>query len=238
MIDQPLNLILLPGMDGTGELFAEIVRELPGWLWPRVVRYPRDKKLSLGELQSIALDAIPAGKPFVLLGDSFSSLVAVRISAERPEDLRAVVICAGFVSSPVTGLRRRLACLMAPLSFHVKAPGIAVKRYLLGRSSSASLVKRVQAATVSVAGRVMRHRLRMILACNEDAALEKVVVPVLYVQAAGDRLVAASAFERIQKIQPGAVLVRIDGPHLILQTKPREAVGAITAFLQSQSTSG
>jgi len=46
MDGQRLTLLLLPGMDGTGELFADFVKLLPVWIKPLVVSYPRNQKLS------------------------------------------------------------------------------------------------------------------------------------------------------------------------------------------------
>ena len=41
----PVKLVLLPGMEGTGSLFAPFLKELPDWVQPVVVSYPTDQAL-------------------------------------------------------------------------------------------------------------------------------------------------------------------------------------------------
>lgn len=45
-----LRLILLPGLDGSGVLFAPLLRHLPPDVEPVVVRYPPDRALGYEEL--------------------------------------------------------------------------------------------------------------------------------------------------------------------------------------------
>lgn len=48
-----LRAVLLPGMDGTGELFSEFVAALPVGLESVTVRYPTDRCLSYSELEEL-----------------------------------------------------------------------------------------------------------------------------------------------------------------------------------------
>lgn len=70
-------LVLLPGMDGTGRLFAPFVEALGGALETRVVRYPPRAALDYAALEPIARAAMPSDRPFVLLGEP-SALVRAR----------------------------------------------------------------------------------------------------------------------------------------------------------------
>ena len=47
-------LVLLPGLDGTGHLFADFVAALPSEVEVIVAHYPTDKPLSYADLESIA----------------------------------------------------------------------------------------------------------------------------------------------------------------------------------------
>jgi pimeloyl-[acyl-carrier protein] methyl ester esterase len=102
MNDERLKLLLLPGMDGTGELFSEFVRLLPDWIEPRVMSYPSGQRLSYEQLLPVLRTALPSDKPFVILAESFSTPLAVRLAAETPKGLRALVLCAGFICPPST----------------------------------------------------------------------------------------------------------------------------------------
>lgn len=85
------TLVLLPGLDGTGELFDPLVRELGPDLSIRVVRYPQDPGLGYKELLQFARDALPPTEPLVLLGESFSGPIAIQLSAERPDQVRGLI---------------------------------------------------------------------------------------------------------------------------------------------------
>ena len=55
----PLPLVLLPGLDGTGEQFEPLLRELPASLTPIVVRYPTDRVLGYDALFLLAQYSAP-----------------------------------------------------------------------------------------------------------------------------------------------------------------------------------
>jgi pimeloyl-ACP methyl ester carboxylesterase len=80
--DQTLPvLVLLPGLDGTGKLFAEFVEALKSVVECVVVAYPCDQPMGYGELEGLVVSALPKDRPFVLLGESFSGPLAIRIAA-------------------------------------------------------------------------------------------------------------------------------------------------------------
>nr|WP_194151606.1 hypothetical protein [Pseudomonas caspiana] len=56
-------LVLLPGMDGTGELFQPFVSALKHRCDTVVVTYPSDIPLSYEDLQAIARQALPTVQP-------------------------------------------------------------------------------------------------------------------------------------------------------------------------------
>jgi hypothetical protein len=58
-----MKWILLPGFDGTGMLFAPLLRALPPGIEPVVVSYPADWACSAEELVGIALAHLPANEP-------------------------------------------------------------------------------------------------------------------------------------------------------------------------------
>ena len=76
-----LKLVLLPGMDGTGELFAGFAMALPEWIHPQVVRYPREH-LSLTDLLLTVRSALLKSEPFVILAESFSTPIAAGTGME------------------------------------------------------------------------------------------------------------------------------------------------------------
>ena len=55
----PKTLVLLPGLDGTGNLFTDFVAALPPTLIARTVRYPADRFLTYTDLLTYLRDVIP-----------------------------------------------------------------------------------------------------------------------------------------------------------------------------------
>ena len=73
------RLVLLPGMDGTGELFAPFIAALGSQFPVTIVRYPETQALDYAGLEAVARALLPVGSPFVLLGESFSRISSARV---------------------------------------------------------------------------------------------------------------------------------------------------------------
>ncbi len=69
-------VVLLPGMDGTGELFAPFLSSLAGICSVQVIRYPRDADLTYAELQQYVMNQLPVSEPITLIAESFSGPIA------------------------------------------------------------------------------------------------------------------------------------------------------------------
>jgi len=228
-----LTLVLLPGMDGTGELFSEFIAALPPLCETVIVRYPTEEPHSYQELEQIVRAAWPVSEPFILVAESFSTPLAIQYAATHPANLAGLVLCVGFAASPVRGWRRLLGSLLAPLLLRVPLPNFAAKLWLVGPDPSGALLIAVERAISSVQPRVLAARLRAVLTCDVRADLNDIEVPILYLQANGDRLVAASCLETIQRIKPDVKVVSLDGPHLLLQRKPQITAEAVVEFARS-----
>ena len=229
---QRLKLVLLPGMDGTGELFSEFAAAFGGEFEIAMVRYPTERCLSHSELQDLVRAVCPISGPFVLLAESFSTPLAIQYAASNPVNLEGLVLCAGFATSPVRGWRRLLGWLLSPLVFRVPLPNLAAKLWLVGPDAPPSLLATVRAAVSSVQPKVLAARLRAVLACDVRAELGQVAVPVLYIQAKQDRLVSAACLEELRRIKPQMAVAELDGPHLLLQREPRRAAEVVAGFAQ------
>jgi pimeloyl-[acyl-carrier protein] methyl ester esterase len=110
-------LVLLPGLDGTGKLFAEFLRVLDLNISTLVVAYSKDIPMNYDQLETLVTAALPTDRPFVLLGESFSGPLAIRIAARRPASLVGLVLCVTFASNPYpwTGAWARPLAKFLPL---------------------------------------------------------------------------------------------------------------------------
>jgi pimeloyl-[acyl-carrier protein] methyl ester esterase len=82
-------LLLLPGIDGTGKFLGVFAQALRPSVEPMIVSYPSDRALGYDELEALVLAALPSDRGYILLGESFSGPLAVRIAARSPPGLHA-----------------------------------------------------------------------------------------------------------------------------------------------------
>lgn len=214
-------LVLLPGMDGTGDLFAPLLSALSPALRTIVIRYPSDRPLGYAELEAHARRALPKDQPFVLLGESFSGPIA----AAPPPGLRGLILCATFLRNPrpELGYARFLTGLL-PVSL---LPGALLVRMLLGPRADPGLRAQLLDAVSRVEDRVMRARLRAVMEVDAGPCMSGVTLPVLYLRARDDRVVRRRAGDHVMALLPQARRVEIAAPHCLLQTAPQEAARAI-----------
>ena len=219
---------MLPGMDGTGDLFAPIVAELDSSVASIVVRYP-DAPLGYDALIAHARRSLPATGDFFLLGESFSGPVAVALAAEGNPRLRGLILSAAFVSNPLPWTSP-----IAPLVEVAPVTGASASlltRALLGPFSTPSRRAMIGASLAQMSRPTIRARLRAIAEVDMRDRLAAVAVPILYLRASHDRIVPQSAGDLVIQIKPETTLVTVQAPHFLLQVGFGEAARAICAFV-------
>jgi pimeloyl-[acyl-carrier protein] methyl ester esterase len=233
----PLRLVLLPGMDGTGDLFASLVGALAPSMPVEVVRYPGHEALGYEDLHKFILARMTTA-PFVLLGESFSGPLAISIAATQPSGLHGVILSCTFAQNPrpafsfASGLADNWVSRKIPphLLTRLVAP------LLLGRSAPARLRTALEQALRKLSPQAMAKRTQEVLRVDVRDKLKLIRVPVMYLQAEQDRVVPASAATSLKQNFPSIEIVRIDGPHCLLQVSPAPAALAIQSFCSKLST--
>lgn len=230
------TLVLLPGLDGTGKLFAEFLEALDLGGSANVVPYPPDVPLGYDELELLVRAVLPTRARFVLLGESFSGPLAIRIAASPPPGLAGLILCVTFASNPYPRLAwaRRLAPLLPLKSLPrwLRAP------LMWGSASPSTAPRQSERAMAGVDAAVIRGRIAALLSVDETAALAKISVPTLVLCATRDRVVSKAASMRIMRGIRHAQRVDVDGPHLLLKTRPQECAAAVLKFIRSVQTAG
>jgi len=221
-------LVLLPGMDGTGELFAPLLGELGPDIDATAVSYP-DRRASYTEHEAVARRELPKDRPFVILGESFSGPVAVSIAANPPLNLRGLILCASFLTCPHALLR--VLRPFTPLATPKLVPGFIAHHSLLGSFATPALRAAHAAALGHVSSRTLTARLRAMADVDVREQLARVELPSLYLRAARDRVVAARCGDEFLKHARNGRLVEIDGPHFLLQTCPEECAQHVREFV-------
>jgi pimeloyl-ACP methyl ester carboxylesterase len=222
------RLILLPGMDGTGELFAELLARLPLDMRTTVVGYP-DKPATYAEHLRYARLELPRDEPFVLLGESFSGPIAVSIAAAAPPNLRGLILCASFLTCPSRALR--FLRPLTPFASPKLVPGFVARNSLLGRFATPALRAAQERALSHVSSPTLTARLRAMVDVDVRDPLRSVAVPTLYLQATEDRVIAGRFADEYATHARRPRVERIEGPHLLLQANPDAAAAVIVAFM-------
>jgi pimeloyl-ACP methyl ester carboxylesterase len=227
---EPLPVLLLPGLDGTGRLFARFLAAANGALDLRVVSYPTHRALGYEALMGFVRGQLPRQGRWALLAESFSGPLALRLAAEPPPGLAAVVLAASFHRRPA---RRWLAAFRpaAPLFFNAPLPAPAVRALLAGLDAPGELVTEVRAAVAAVPGRVMVARAEEALEADASPALATSRLPLLVLAGRNDRLLRRAIPEEILALRPDAEVHLLDAPHLVLQRQPNRAMALVEDFL-------
>lgn len=225
------TLILLPGLDGTGILFSQFKEAIGSSVETRVVAYPADQPLGYAELEALVREALPRDRPYMVLGESFSGPIAIRLGADPPACLAGVILCVTFAKNPypLLGWAAPWAAdfpAVTGLPTWLRAP------FIWGTSATDRDRQESLLATTAVDQAVLRHRIAAVLAVDETKSLACVRVPVLVLQASDDRVIPRAATEHILRTLPEAEHVEIRGPHMLLQIRAAECAGAVTGFMQ------
>jgi pimeloyl-ACP methyl ester carboxylesterase len=222
-------LVLLPGLDGTGLLFADFAASFGPEVEIIVASYPTDTPLGYPELESVARSFLPQDQQFFLLAESFSGPIGISIAASSPPGLLGLVLCCSFARNPVP--------MLAPLgpllgAFPVSVVPVRLLGYLLlGRFSSSALLGAFAKSLALVTVSVLRARARAVLAVDATAALSRVCVPVLYLRASDDRVVSRASSELISLLAQQTKIVEFTAPHFLLQVSPSLVASQVSEFM-------
>ena len=225
----PCTVVLLPGLDGSGEQFAPLIEALGADLPTVVVRYP-DVPLDYEGHQRIAASLLPQDRRYIILGESFSGPIAIALAAQSPHGLLGCILCASFVRTPRRVLR--LALPLLGLLPPQRVPS-AFSDYLgMGRFATPALRQLQLDARSSVSPGALVARLKAIARVDASDQLRAVTLPTLYLRATEDRLVPRQAGAYFARLARAGRLVDLEGPHFLLQARPDEAAAEVRKFIK------
>ncbi len=222
------NLVLLPGLDGTGILFRPFVAALPQHVRVKIVTYPPSTPLSLSELGDLVIEQLPSGY-LVLLAESFSGLVALSLLGRIANRVRGVIFCAAFATPPRPFLLHMAAFLPMLGTIVRNTPDFLLKEFCVGPKATPDQIGLLREALSLVAPEVLAQRLSLVRSTHEFD--EFPVIPCYYIQATEDRLVLPRCAEWFHGHFERFELKRIRGPHFVLEAKPRECAELVAKII-------
>lgn len=224
-----IKLVLLPGMDGTGDLFAPLIAQLGKNIDVIVVSYPLTGIDNYQELEMIARQSLPAEGDFVILGESFSGPIAISIAASKPRGLVGLILCCSFARNPQT-LLRPLSPFLRFLPVKL-VPNRFIHHRMLGRYATPQLKIMLNSAIAKLSSETLQARGSSVLRIDVTDKLKTIDVPCIYLRALEDIVVPNRATEHVLQSLPSIKIHDFPAPHLLLQVRARETAIAISAFV-------
>lgn len=217
-------LILLPGLEGTGTLFQPFIDCLPPGVQARAIGYPSQDPLTYHQLEDFVRSQLPRDEPYVIVAESFSGPLGIRLAAKPVADLRGLVLVSTFPSQPVGQLGEYFQRLPIDLICRLRPPRWLMRMFLLDTLHSDAELASFRDALLSVDPKVIAMRVRETLKVNVEEELESCRVPVTALFSDSDRLIHPRAQEVICQRCPDAHIATIRAPHLLLQSAPEAVV--------------
>ncbi|KAF0804272.1 hypothetical protein A6D6_03194 [Alcanivorax xiamenensis] len=217
-----MKLMLLPGMDGTGLLFRDLLTHLTS-LECEVIPLPDSGRQDIERLSDHIAGQLP-DSDYMLLAESFSGKIAERLLLREDPNLKAVIFVASFLSRPGRLLPGLAAALPVKSLLALPASSLGIRWFLMGRDASDDAIARFKQTVSTVPGKVLGERLRQIAGMRFEG--HQFTVPALYLRPRDDVLVR-NATEEFQAAFADLNIVELEGPHFILQARPEQCAHRI-----------
>lgn len=223
------RVLLLPGLDGTGELFAPFVERAPAGVTVEAARLPA-QLIEYPALADWAAGALRLDEQTVLVAESFAGPLAILVAARVR--LAAVALVNTWIVSPYA---RTWNWLIRPWAFRVPPPKRVLRARMLGDTASDALVTRARDVVASVPPAVMAGRLRAMLSADvrrEAAEVSRGGTPLVVLHGDGDGLVPRRSVTHVEEAVPvRPTVIHLAGPHLLLQVEPEASWRALAPWL-------
>ncbi|MGE5204717.1 MAG: alpha/beta fold hydrolase [Chlamydiota bacterium] len=210
-------IVLVPGMDGTGELFY---RQVP--LLERsysVATYAlRDDATSMevlaDDLRQVIEQAAPKEKRAIVMGESFGGTLALSTALRYPEHVSTLVVLNSF---PYFAPQLRLRLAIAGVSLvpwgAMSLVRHATSFFMHSRHTHRDELKKFMQLTARTTRAGYRNRLRILATYDVRERLREIQCPTLFLASEKDHLVPAVAQARLMAAQVASASVRVLSGH-------------------------
>ncbi|HXW07657.1 MAG TPA: alpha/beta fold hydrolase [Vicinamibacterales bacterium] len=226
-------MVLVPGMDGTGDLFYRQVPQLARAY--RVATYAlRDATPSMAllvdDLRQI-VDAVSPGRRAIVIGESFGGTLSLSFALAHPERVHALMILNSF---PYFAPRFRLWLAIAGLRLLPWGAMTLVRRATAARLHSPHThraeIRRFLELTTRTTFEGYQHRFQALTRYDVRDRLGEIVCPTLFLASEHDHLVPSVAQARLMAARvPRATMQVLTGHGHICLIAPGVDLAAILA---------
>ena len=224
-------MVILPGLDGTGVLTEKFASGDWKGMPVRVIPIPGDGPQDYASLAERITPELPDG-PLILLGESFSSPLAMRLAEQERGRVTALILAGGFCSSPVSPA---LSLIPVQPLFLIPPPAAILRKFLAGPDAEDELVTQLSEAIRSVPSAILAERVQVILALGEADCPAPADVPTLLLQAEQDAVIPWESQSRLERHFTEPTVVWIESPHLLLAARPDACRETVLGFLNERN---
>jgi pimeloyl-[acyl-carrier protein] methyl ester esterase len=229
-----LKLVLLPGMDGTGILFKELLANIQG-VDVLVLSLPMEGSQDYQSLAGNILQRLP-DKDFILVAESFSGGIAAILSQIKIPHLKGLILVASFLSGPRKTVAYLASFLPLRLLAHLPFSNVVYRSFFLGKNAGFKEIELFKKAIDEVPTCTLKLRLKVIAQATYDGFTSN--LPVVYIGATQDMLVPSGKRFEFVKAYKDITFSELDGPHFILQANPKESAAALISAINLLSNKG
>lgn len=218
-----MEIVLLPGMDGTGELFAPLMPFLDKES-TTVISYPKHGKQDYGTLVEYVKSKLP-NDDFILVAESFSGPIGAILAKRNLLNLKAIVFVATFISPPRQFILKIMRLI--PLKQLSKMPFTTriYRHFLFSPHVSDSVVAQFQKVLAKLPSKILKQRMLAIETLKLNNG--NIAIPAIYIRPEDDKLVPYSKCVEFKMLFNNISVKTIKGPHFIIQTNPKECAEII-----------
>jgi len=219
----PITTIILPGMDGTDLLLGEFCRLAPLTHKPIAYPLPNEPEQTYENFCDYFSEKIIAEKECHVIAESFSGPIGILLAHRHPDKIKQLTLVASFATSPTTTLAKLIPW---SILFQLPLPSFVARARLLGGDSVRA--RELSTAVQQTPARILAARMQAVLNVDVKKELQQLECDLKYIRPTADRLVSARSGDEIVRLNTRVKIHEIAGPHLILQTHPKECWVAIT----------
>lgn len=228
MIDAGPEIVLLPGLDGSGHLFSAIEKELSNFARVTVVRYPDDAGRAYFNYVDFVRAQI-ADRKVILLGESFSGPIAILTAVASPKTVSGLILSSTFQRPPWPGWLLRG---LAKLNFR-KLPRRLKNIGLLGIWLESEDSRAIWKIVDAVPPEVLSHRLVAVSRVDVREAYAELTCPILVLHGTRDMVVPPFGLRPFIKTSNDVQTSMFPGPHMLLQVQAKPVAARISNFIKS-----
>ena len=212
----PTTTIVLPGFDGTDLLLGPFRELAPESHDVTVYTLPDDPTVDYGTLCDHFSKRIQPLESVHLIAESFSGPLGILLAHRHPDIVERLTLIATFATSPAPLVARLIPWSML---FRLPMPALIARRYFVGPNQS--LIDKLKKAVRQTSPRTLVRRMHCLMNVDVTTQLSELKCDLAYLRPKHDRLVPNRSLNTITHANPSVSVYEIDGPHLILQTKPK-----------------